>query len=57
LLEWMKQFKEHHGIELDFIYTAKMMYGLFDIVHKDGFNNSRILAIHTGGLQGNRGLI
>ena len=53
----MKQFKEHHGIELDFIYTAKMMYGLFDIVHKDGFNNSRILAIHTGGLQGNRSLI
>ena len=57
LLEWMKHFKKLHGIELDFIYTAKMMYGLFDMIHKDEFKNGRLLAIHTGGLQGNRSLI
>jgi 1-aminocyclopropane-1-carboxylate deaminase len=38
---------------LDPIYTGKLMYGIFDLV-KEGFfkRGDRILAIHTGGLQG-----
>ena len=35
-----------------------MMFGIFDLVSKDYFKEgSSILAIHTGGIQGNRGFI
>ncbi len=45
------------GLPLDRVYTAKMMYGLHDMAKcgKIG-ERERVLAIHTGGLQGNRGL-
>lgn len=53
LVEFMNAFKKSHQIVLDPIYTGKMMYGIFDLVSKGFFpQNSRILAIHTGGLQG-----
>lgn len=54
LLRFIQGFKKRQGIELDFIYTAKMIYGIFDLVKKGYFpKDSKILAIHTGGLQGN----
>lgn len=57
LLEWMNRFYEIHRIPLDFVYTGKMLYGIFDLVNKDHFlPGSRILAVHSGGLQGNRSL-
>jgi 1-aminocyclopropane-1-carboxylate deaminase len=44
------------GFELDYVYTAKMFYGLLDMIEKGGLqSNQKILAIHTGGLQGNAG--
>jgi 1-aminocyclopropane-1-carboxylate deaminase len=44
------------GFELDYAYTAKMFYGLLDMIEKDEIqSNQKILAIHTGGLQGNKG--
>lgn len=39
-------------IQLDPIYTGKMMYGLYDMVRQNKLNNKKILAIHTGGIQG-----
>lgn len=56
LLEFMQSFQLKHSIPLEPIYTGKMMYGLFDLI-KNGFfpEGSRIVAIHTGGLQGNAG--
>lgn len=40
-------------ILLEPVYTGKMLFGLFDLIQRDYFNKgSRILAIHTGGLQG-----
>jgi 1-aminocyclopropane-1-carboxylate deaminase len=57
LTGWMNQFYHASTIPLDFVYTAKMMYGIFDLIGKDFFRpQSRILAIHSGGLQGNRSL-
>lgn len=54
LLEFMERFKQTHNISLDFIYTAKMMYGVYDLIRKGSFKaKSKILCIHTGGLQGN----
>jgi 1-aminocyclopropane-1-carboxylate deaminase len=57
LIQFMKQFKAKHNIELDFIYTAKMMFGIYNLI-KNGVikKDSCIIAIHTGGLQGNRSL-
>lgn len=57
LTDFMEDFKRMNSIELDFIYNAKMMYGLYDLARQDRLSNrGRILAIHTGGLQGNRSL-
>ena len=39
------------------VYTGKMMYGIFDMLEKQYFpKGSKILAIHTGGLQGIDGM-
>lgn len=57
LIEFMNRFKEEQHIILDPIYTAKMIYGIFDKIQKGDFTkNTRILAVHTGGLQGIAGM-
>ncbi len=56
LIQLINQFKEKTSIQLDPIYTGKMMFGILDLVGKDFFEKgSKILAIHTGGLQGIEG--
>ncbi|MDN3595356.1 1-aminocyclopropane-1-carboxylate deaminase/D-cysteine desulfhydrase [Zunongwangia endophytica] len=57
LVSFINDFKTEFGIQLDPIYTGKMMFGIFDLIEKNHFpENSRILAIHTGGLQGIAGM-
>ena len=56
LISFINRFYQRHNILLDPIYTGKMLYGLYDLVEKGRFKKgSKILAIHTGGLQGIRG--
>lgn len=56
LLEFMHRFQEQHHIPLEPVYTGKMFFGLFDLISKGYFSKGfRIIAIHTGGLQGNAG--
>lgn len=56
LKAFVKEFKTNYHIPLDLIYTGKMMFGIFDLIKKDAFKTgSTIIAIHTGGLQGNKG--
>jgi 1-aminocyclopropane-1-carboxylate deaminase len=56
IVRFINEFKEISGVRLDPIYTGKMMYGVLDLLKRKYFNeNSRILAIHTGGLQGIEG--
>lgn len=56
LLAFMERFKQQHHIQLEPIYTGKMMYGLFDLIQKGDFpQGSCVVAVHTGGLQGNAG--
>ncbi|QHG19058.1 pyridoxal-phosphate dependent enzyme [Nostoc sp. ATCC 53789] len=57
LLLFSQQFREQHGIPLDYVYTAKMFYGVMDLL-KQGFfsKGDSLLLIHTGGLQGNVGM-
>lgn len=53
LLDFINDFKEKHGIQLDQVYTGKMLFGLFDLLKKDFFKEgTSIIALHTGGLQG-----
>jgi 1-aminocyclopropane-1-carboxylate deaminase len=57
LVAFVNQFKRLHDIPLDPIYTGKMMYGIYDLMEKGYFpKQSKILAIHTGGLQGIEGM-
>ena len=57
LVHFINRFKQQTGIALDPVYTGKMMYGLLDMVKNDNFaRGTRILAIHTGGLQGIYGM-
>ncbi|WP_306641194.1 1-aminocyclopropane-1-carboxylate deaminase/D-cysteine desulfhydrase [Sanyastnella coralliicola] len=47
--------KEQASLPLDRVYTAKMMFGLEDLLKQGKLASAEsILAIHTGGLQGNR---
>jgi 1-aminocyclopropane-1-carboxylate deaminase len=57
LVDFINEFNTTHNIPLDAIYNGKMMQGILDLVAKDYFpKGSSILAIHTGGLQGNKGM-
>lgn len=51
LEDFMMQMQQEYQLPLDRIYTAKMFYGIFDLIQQGYFiANSRILAIHSGGL-------
>lgn len=57
LIRFINDFYAQHTIPLDPIYTGKMMFGIDDLIKKDYFaKGSKILAIHTGGLQGIQGM-
>ncbi len=52
LIDFMKWFEGRHAIELDYIYTGKMMYALYAQIKSGQIAaGSRVLAIHTGGTQ------
>lgn len=51
LLDFMQNFQRRHGIALDYVYTGKEMFGLYDLINKGWFEpGSRIIMTHTGGL-------
>lgn len=57
LERFIADFYKKYNIELDRVYTAKMFFGLQQELSKTpNLANKKILAIHTGGLQGNRSL-
>jgi 1-aminocyclopropane-1-carboxylate deaminase len=57
LISFMNSFYDEFSIPTDFVYTGKMMYGIFDLLKNDYFpKGSIVLCIHTGGLQGNLSL-
>ena len=57
LIVFMNDFRRKYKINLDPVYTGKLLFGIFDLAKKSYFpQNSKILAIHTGGLQGIEGM-
>lgn len=56
LLDFIGNFEHSTGIPLEPVYTGKMMLGLFDLIMRGYFPpGHRIIAVHSGGLQGKRG--
>lgn len=56
LIQFIQNFTRETGIPLDPIYTGKMMFGLVDMLRRGKFSDgSKILVLHTGGLQGIKG--
>ena len=57
LVDFINNFKKEQGIPLDPVYTGKMVFGIMDLIEKGFFpEHSKILVIHTGGLQGIAGM-
>jgi 1-aminocyclopropane-1-carboxylate deaminase len=57
LLDFMNRFHRDTGIPSDFVYTGKLFYAVMDMIRQHLFpRGSRLLVIHSGGLQGNRSL-
>lgn len=57
LIDFINEFYKNYAIPLDPIYTGKMLFGVMDLIAKGFFPaGSKILVIHTGGLQGIKGM-
>lgn len=57
LLEFMNSIYTSNKIPTDFVYSAKMVYGVFELLKTNQWQKQdRIVIVHTGGLQGNRTL-
>lgn len=57
LIDFINQFKNSYNIPLDPVYTGKLMFGVIKMIEANYFKkNSKILVIHTGGLQGITGM-
>lgn len=57
LVTFINDFYDKTGIPLDPVYTGKMVFGVIELAHQGFFPpQSRVLLIHTGGLQGVEGM-
>jgi 1-aminocyclopropane-1-carboxylate deaminase len=57
LIRFINDFYQQTTIPLDPVYTGKMMFGIIDMIRHNYFKkNCKILAVHTGGLQGIKGM-
>ena len=58
LIGFMRDFSKRNGFYLDPVYTGKMFFGLFDMIDRGFFRSkTKILAIHSGGIQGLEGML
>lgn len=57
LIDFMDDFFRHTSIQSDFVYTGKLFFAINDLTLNNFFiPGSRLLIIHSGGLQGNASL-
>lgn len=53
LIEFMRSFYSQTGVKTDPVYTGKLFFALMDLIKSDYFpESSKIVVVHTGGLQG-----
>ena len=54
LLNFMNEFFRESAIPTDFVYTGKLFFAINDLIRNNYFpSGSKLLLIHSGGLQGN----
>ena len=57
LIEFINGFYKKHLIKLDQVYTGKMMFALYEYIKSGKIKeNSTIMALHTGGIQGTKSI-
>lgn len=57
LVAFINTFYKDTQVPLDPVYTGKMMYGIYQLFQRNYFSrDKKMLVIHTGGLQGIRGI-
>lgn len=57
LIEFLNRMYKQHDLPLDPVYTGKMMFGVLDMVQSGDIpKGSKVLVVHTGGLQGINGM-
>ena len=57
LLQYMNDIWSKHQLPTDFVYTAKAMFATEQLIKQESIpQQSKVLLIHTGGLQGNASL-
>ena len=57
LIKFINSFYQKYQIPLDPIYTGKMLFAIFELIKNNQWKwGKKILAIHTGGLQGVTGI-
>lgn len=56
LIEFKKWFENEYNIPIDYVYTSKLFFAVFDLINQGSITYKKnILIIHSGGLQGNKG--
>jgi len=56
LLDFKRDFEREHKIPLDYVYTAKLFFAVYDLINRGVLQKNRnLLIVHSGGLQGNSG--
>ena len=54
LIDFMNEFFRQTGIPSDFVYTGKLFFAVNDLINNNFFPpGSKLLIVHSGGLQGN----
>jgi 1-aminocyclopropane-1-carboxylate deaminase len=57
LINYINKVYQNHLLPLDIVYTGKTFYAIEELAKKDFFpRETRLLMIHSGGLQGNNSL-
>ncbi|MFT7559692.1 MAG: 1-aminocyclopropane-1-carboxylate deaminase [Flavobacteriales bacterium] len=55
LQTFMDMMREDYSVPLDRVYTAKLVYGFYSLIKAGNFRaGTKIVLLHSGGLQGNR---
>jgi 1-aminocyclopropane-1-carboxylate deaminase/D-cysteine desulfhydrase-like pyridoxal-dependent ACC family enzyme len=58
LINFINEFESINNFKLDYIYTSKMFYGIKELLKREYFSKGiKIVLLHTGGIQGNKGMI
>ena len=58
LAQFMLRFEQENALMIEPVYTAKLFFAAHDLINKGFFKpHSRLVCLHTGGVQGRRGLI